>query len=114
MEHDCISVCHFEAKLGTDTTQAEMASYNSTVVFHLYQGGNFGKKYRSCRPTADPTKKIKALPTDPRSDADFSQSADFADLPIFPNPPILPIRRFCRFFGDPDFRTYPKFSDFFF
>merc|ERR1712037_694787 len=62
-----------------------------------YQGGNFGKKIWSCRPTADPTKKIQGSPTDPRSDADFPQSADFADLPIFTDPPILPIFRRPRF-----------------
>jgi hypothetical protein len=51
------------------------------------QGGNFGKKIRVCRPTADPTKNFhgyadrspifadrRFLPT-----ADFCRSPDFAD-----------------------------------
>merc|ERR1712037_154478 len=79
-----------------------------------YQGGNFGKKIWSCRPTADPTKKIQGSadrsPIRRRffpirrfcRSADFPQSADFADLSATPisefirNSPIFSFNRFSK------------------
>ncbi|CBY33298.1 unnamed protein product [Oikopleura dioica] len=72
------------------------------------QGGNFGKKFRFCRPTADPTKKFQGQADRSPIRRRFSPTADFVGDPDFPRLPILsatPISPTADFFSE-----IPRFS----
>ena len=81
----------------------------------IYQGGDFGKNSRVCRPTADPEQIFRGFAGRTPIRRRFPKVPDFPKIPEFPNTPIFrksPVFRIPRpadISGTPEI---PEFSDF--
>jgi len=81
----------------------------SMFLLNFQQGGNFGKKNRFCRPTADPTKKFQGQADRSPIRRRFSPTADFVGDPDFPR--LLIFSEIFGFslisdFAHPDFQPF--------
>lgn len=101
IELPCSAWKRWNRRIFDDITVATVARESNRVnlprhVGGASQGGNFGKKIRFCRPTADPTKKLQGHADRSPIRRRFSPTADFvgsADFPRLPIQSAVPIFR---------------------